>query len=383
MAYLSKWVDQVERQIQAAPEVVVVGPRAPGQRKVFAWGLVSAAAVLVWAASPSFSSHAPKPTAAVASVPSPAAMTRTKAPSLGQSLKLRPHTVALAPQAAPVAPALSPSSAVAVTPKTEMGGTSTTRIARQLLAEKGDLSRFMALAVTVESYAHTPYWDTAGLNVGMGYCITRRLQEQGPTRVRGDLISAGLASSDVVTLMGHDHHAQKKVNISEAQAVALLREIAPDYEARARAFVGAPTFNALPAHRQAALTWLAYNTGPNLDQFKRLRTAVQGNHPDQALTHLTPLYRNHSGAMVANQRAGAYLVAAYWSEPGLQAAVKNTHQFEALAAHTTAPVRLGKSAAPAASTRATLGHAVLGKVRAPVHAEHTTALPPSSRFRHR
>lgn len=356
MPALSQWADQIESRFKAAPEVVVVGPRPMGNRKVFLSGLVGAAALLVWAANPALKAPPAAPLPAIS----------VMAPNLSAATALHFQPIQSPLVVAPIPNIQGVSQDPMASPEV-----ATPRIARQLLAEKGGLSSFMALAVTVETYAPAPYWDTGGLNIGMGYCITRRVKEQGLPRVRRDLLVAGLAPSDITTLLGHDRQAQKKVMINENQAVALLRQIAPDYEERARSFVGAPTFDALPSHRQAALTWLAYNTGPNIDQFNRLRTAVQGNHPDQALSHLTPTYRDSSGHLVSNHRAGAYLAAAYWSESGLRTAVSNQDRFDSLVARNPDPARLGHAAETAAtplSRPKTLGEAVGSKTAIPMHA---------------
>lgn len=378
MSTLSQWADRIESRIQAAPEVVAVGPRPPRSRKLFGLGLVAAAAVLIWAAAPGLA-----PSASSSDLPPIPQASQPLAASLRDAVRMRggadrfeiaPLTRAqlgLSAEASSKAPGAA---LAAATDVNEAAGPANVRIARQLLGEQGDLSRFMALAVTVESYASTPYWDAAGINVGMGYCITRRVKEEGAERVRQDLTAAGLSAADVTTLMGHDRRAQKKVVIEEDKAVALLRQVAPDYQARARAFVGETTFDSLPDNRKAALTWLAYNTGPNIEQFDRLRKAVQTDRPEQALGHLTPTYRDASGSLVPNHRAGAYLAAAYWSENGLRTAVANSDRFESMASTTADPVRLSRAAEKVAlppQVARTLGQAAL------VHASPTVPAPPS------
>jgi hypothetical protein len=370
MPALSQWADQIERRIQAAPEVIAVGPRPLGHRKLLLSGLVSAAALLVWAVHP-----AAHPTA-VPGLPTVAVSALSQAATAHfKAVTVTDLGVTLLPVARPMAPhEASPAPSKAAAPAQAQG--STVQIAQKLLSEKGELSSFMALAVTVEAYAKTPYWDNGGLNVGVGFCVTRRIKEEGADRVRADFTAAGLAPADIITLMGHDRKAQKNITLSEGQAVALLRQVAPDYEARARAFVGAGTFNALPSNRQAALTWLAYNTGPNLEQFNHLRTAVQSNHPEQALSHLTPNYRDQGGSLVPNHRAGAYLAAAYWSEVGLASAITHSDHFEALVSSTADPVKLGeKMGTPVSVTRARS----LGQAAGPAKAPAAPAAPPTRR----
>lgn len=326
MAKLAEWADQLERRSRAAPEVIAVGPRPLGQRRLLQKGGWATAAVLIWAAQhwglPG--DHVLPPIPAVAVAPS----------------------LSLAVQRLSV-PSMVPSRLAAVTALPEPPPT--VALARQILAQATPQARFLALAITVEHYKPHPYWDSAGLNVGMGYCITRRLREAGEPQVRQDLTQAGLAAPDIAVLLGKDRRAQAQVTLSEEQAVALLRQVTPEYTARARAFVGAATFDALPEHRQAALTWLAYNTGPHLDQFHRLRQAVVDNRPEQALDHLTPTF-NDGGTLVSNARAGAYLAAAYWSDQGLQAAVTQSDRFESLTAHTDNARQWGQTAAALAPT---------------------------------
>lgn len=208
--------------------------------------------------------------------------------------------------------------------------------ARVHLANQGDY--FRALAMTLEGIETRPYRDGCGLNVGAGYCITARVRDYGAARVVQDLTQAGLSSQDISALTGNDRRAQDQVQLSRQQALALLDATRPDYEAKARQTVGAEVFDALPAHRQAALTWLAYNTGDGMAKFQRLLTAVRQDKPQEAVRHMTPFFAQ-DGKMVANSRAGAWLMAAYWSEDSLKQALADPDALETTARQGISPLQ--------------------------------------------
>ena len=197
-------------------------------------------------------------------------------------------------------------------------------VARQLL-DAGE--RFAALAVSIEGIATKPYRDAAGLNIGMGYCIRCRVASLGVERVRADFRIAGVSESDIDALLGRDRAAQDRVRLTQLQALALLGATEEGYRTRARDIVGPAHFDRLPSHRQAALTWLSYNTGDGLTRFHRLLSAVHQNRHVDALAELTPHF-HHGGQRVPNARAGAWLMAAYWSEEGLTSAVANPDALE-------------------------------------------------------
>ena len=187
---------------------------------------------------------------------------------------------------------------------------------------------FLALATTIESIQTHPYWDGGGLNVGMGYCITQRRIERGDEVVKKDLEAAGLDNATVTLLMGHDRRAQKAVTLTRPEALRLLERVRGEYEDIARTNLGADTFDALPENRKAALTWLAYNTGPKgFPQFRRLMSAVKNGQHAEALNHITPWY-SEGGKLVPNIRAGSLLMGAYGSEKGLRHTVEHPADIE-------------------------------------------------------
>lgn len=198
---------------------------------------------------------------------------------------------------------------------------------------------FQALAVTLEGLETKPYRDGCGLNVGMGYCIDARVREYGPERIRQDLLNAGLQSPQVDVLMGNDRKAQTGVELTRTQALALLSLTEGDYRTRARDLVGQAVFDKLPTHRQAVLTWLSYNTGEGLARFSRLLTAVRQDRPADAVQHMTPFF-SQGGQMVPNARAGSWLMAAYWSEDAMTAALSRPDALESGARNGRSPLEV-------------------------------------------
>lgn len=201
---------------------------------------------------------------------------------------------------------------------------------------------FLALAATLEDLAARPYWDPGGLNVGAGYCISKRLVAHGEARVREDLAAVGVDSDDIQTLLSFDRRAiaAADIHLSVRQGLALLKITQGDYQAIAQATLGLDEerWQALPAHRQASLTWLAYNTGANgLAQFKRLKNALDHDDHDRARQQLMPHYMDQ-GVAVANRRAGAFLAAAYQSHEHMALALAHPAMVEAQARDTNAQI---------------------------------------------
>jgi GH24 family phage-related lysozyme (muramidase) len=198
---------------------------------------------------------------------------------------------------------------------------------------------FQALAVTLEGLETKPYRDGCGLNVGMGYCIDARVREYGPARIRQDLLGAGLTAAQTDTLMGNDRKAQGAIELTRTQALALLSLTEGDYRTRARDLLGQKVFDALPSHRQAVMTWLSYNTGEGLGRFNRLLTAVRQDRTSDAVQHMTPFF-SQGGQMVPNARAGSWLMAAYWSNDAMKAALARPDALESGARNGQSPLEV-------------------------------------------
>lgn len=183
---------------------------------------------------------------------------------------------------------------------------------------------FLALTTRLESFQPNAYFDSGGLNVGYGYCISKRSGEAGVKQVHEDLTQAGFSDKDINTLLNGKRAEQEKVQVSPIQALHLLAIAQEEYIMAARITVGGDTFDALPPHRQAALSWLTYNTGgAGFAKFRNLIEAVQDNRPIDAVNHITPRFIDESGNRVVNARAGTALIAAYWNEKGLKLVIEN------------------------------------------------------------
>lgn len=182
--------------------------------------------------------------------------------------------------------------------------------------------RFLALAAHVESFRANAYRDNAGWNIGFGYCIARRQGANGGALVREDLAVAGLSPADIEILLSGPDAARRRVAMTPLGAVRLLQRLSVEYHTAARRSIG-PAFDALPTHRQAALAWLAYNTGATgFSEFRRLHRAVQQQDTEAALAQLTPWFRGNDGKVRPNRRAGAMLRTAYQAPEGIVEVVR-------------------------------------------------------------
>jgi GH24 family phage-related lysozyme (muramidase) len=186
---------------------------------------------------------------------------------------------------------------------------------------------FASLATAVEDFKRKPYYDPGGLNVGMGYCITKRVAEYGADRVRSDLSSAGFAPSQVESLIKNKKAEVQKIIVEPMHAVRLLEATKEDYRSLAEAGIGKQVFDKLPPNRQAALTYLAYNTG-NVGQFKNLVSAVNHGHDSKAMLNLTVNWRDTGGEVHANHRQRSYLQAMFLGTEHFKRAISDPNAFE-------------------------------------------------------
>lgn len=201
--------------------------------------------------------------------------------------------------------------------------TSNYEVAR-LIAEK---DTFLSLATAVESVKTQVYYDPAGANIGMGYCITIRAIEYGPDRVKEDLAGAGMEEAKAEALAAGKAKAAKGASITLPGAVLLLEKTASDYREIARADVGEETFDNLPEHKQAVLSYLAYNAG-ELKGFKRLLRAVRSGDDPAAMREMAPWWRDSDGVMKENHRLRAWAQAAWMGPERLAKALSDPHEFE-------------------------------------------------------
>lgn len=186
---------------------------------------------------------------------------------------------------------------------------------------------FAALAAAVEDLKPRPYYDPGGLNVGFGYCITKRKAEYGEARIRADLAGSGFEPRQVEALLKDRKAEVSKIKVSPLQAVRLLQVTKPDYEMIASGAVGDKAFAALPEHKRAALTHLAYNTG-NVAQFTSLVKAVRKGDTRNAILNMNVSWRDAGGVSHTNTRLQAWDGAMLEGVPTFLRALRDPVAFE-------------------------------------------------------
>jgi hypothetical protein len=309
---------------------VVVGPRPAEQRSI--WGhlrraasvaavalSVTAGAWMAGHAAQQALGHAdgqPRPAAATASAPSWA--------------KVGQPSAALAPSASAANTAASPSAAAPgsrannLAPMGYGGSTPAAQapaadglvalpiqiddenpLSEQELAEALlPHDSFLATAVTVERLRLSVYFDP-NANIGMGYCIPRRVAEYGKAHVREDFLRAGIEAKEADALLSGSRKRLKDVHITQSQALRLLIITKADYESIARNTVGDKAFGALSPERRDMLTYLAYNS--SLRNFGNMANAVRRGQDHQAMAEMVPAFHDAAGAMQMNYRLASYL----------------------------------------------------------------------------
>lgn len=256
----------------------------------------------------------------------------------------QPAAAGLLAGAAPVAtvPALPvPDRFEAALPNQGKGMTS-----YQLATALMEVDEFAALATAVEDFKRKPYYDPGGLNVGMGYCVTKRLAEYGPARVGRDLAGAGFAPAQVEALIKNKKAEVQKIVVEPLHAVRLLEATKEDYRSLAEAAVGKSVFDKLPSNRQAALTHLAYNTG-NVAQFTQLVSATQKGNDGKAMLNMRVNWRGSDGEIHANHRQRAWEQAMHLGPDHFKRALNDPNAFESQMATPQAESALAEIAAAA------------------------------------
>ncbi len=201
------------------------------------------------------------------------------------------------------------------------------------IAQKAlESDRFIALALMVENIPERPYVDAAGVNVGAGYCVTKRLAALGKEKVAADLAFAGFSEAHIKDLLSQKKEAQlSHIHVTKAQAISLLMITKPEYEQMAKKAIGAPFFDALKPEKQDTLTYLTYNTG-GLHTFKKLVQAIRSAQPQAALQEMTPRWKSENGKWNLNHRLRAWAQASFLGKP-LEVAIQDPHAFEKQFAH--------------------------------------------------
>jgi hypothetical protein len=190
-----------------------------------------------------------------------------------------------------------------------------------------EVDMFASIVTAIETFEEHPYYDPGGINVGMGYCVTKRLAEYGRERVEADLKFAGFNSSETRLLIANrDRKAISKIKITALNAVKLIDATRADYMGIARDAVGT-TFDKMPEHRQIALGYLAYNTG-DVAQFRKLVTALRGGDDAAAMRNMTVKWRDHQGELHSNHRLRSYIQAMFLGADHFKRAIANPMEFE-------------------------------------------------------
>lgn len=252
------------------------------------------------------------------------------------------------PLAAPSAPKPNEAHPLAIDPIANAlpdggNGMSSFQIANAL----AEIDGFASMATAIEEYKLKPYYDPGGLNVGMGYCITKRLAEYGKARVRADLSSAGFSSNEVdILLRGTDRKAIAKIEVNAVNAVRLIDATRDDYRGLARNAIGPAVFDKMPQHRQIAMAYLAYNTG-DVGQFKQLVSALRGGNDSKAMLNMTVKWRDNGGEVHANHRLRSYIQAMFLGPEHFKRAISDPHSFEGHMANANAESALAEIAGAA------------------------------------
>lgn len=196
---------------------------------------------------------------------------------------------------------------------------------------------FLALTTQIESIAEKPYWDNCGINVGVGYCINARVDNYGEERVREDLLKAGISSDTVDVLLDGRRHQQRGLDISPQESLRLLFITQSDYQQIAKDALGEEFFSTLKPEQQQAISWLAYNLGDGIKDYKRMITALHAEQWGNAMVHMVPHY-NENGEWKRNNRAASYIMATFSSPDGLNKVLENPEDFEAAMKRGVSPV---------------------------------------------
>lgn len=192
---------------------------------------------------------------------------------------------------------------------------------------------FASLVTAIEDFKSKPYYDPGGLNVGMGYCVTKRIAEYGKTRIEADLTMAGFTPDEVETLIKNKKAAVSKITVTPLHAVKLIEAVREDYNSIARGGVGAEHFDKMAPHQQAAIQTLAYNTG-DVGKFKKLVAALRGGNDAKAMLNMTVSWRDSDGELHANHRHRAYLQSMFLGPEHFKRAIADPNAFES---HMAAP----------------------------------------------
>lgn len=177
---------------------------------------------------------------------------------------------------------------------------------------------FAALATRMENLVTTIYKDPAvGRNIGIGYNI----DAIGTGQAWADLAKVGMRADHISILKKNDASQYHKIQITANQAADLLLLVQPRYEGIAKNWLGDAHWNKLAINQKAAVTYLAYQTGGRIEQFKNTQALIRNGDTQQAQKHLVTYYRDGNdptGQMKKNTRFEKH-VGAMWHSPQMYA----------------------------------------------------------------
>ena len=210
---------------------------------------------------------------------------------------------------------------------------------------------FQAAALQAEGLELQPYYiegDSTQPTIGVGYNVKMSINTVGRNGVRSELKQAGIDDPTIAQLMDSKQSVSSQAKITVPQALALLDVATHRFRDSTRAAVGASTYDKLPAHRQAALMWIDYNS--NIHRRPQLLQAVRTNQTHRAIEEMETWITVHGKRMRSPNIVLAQ--AMYWSNEGLRQVVMNPSKIKRDAANDIVMWQ-----APTASPAATVANA--------------------------
>lgn len=191
---------------------------------------------------------------------------------------------------------------------------------------------FQAAALQAEGLELQPYYiegDKTQPTIGVGYNIKMSVNTIGASAVRSELAQAGIDGSTVQQLMSPQQAISSQAKITVPQALALLDVATHRFRASTRAAIGADVFDKLPAHRQASLMWIDYNS--NIHKRPDLVNAVRANQTHTVIDEMETWITVHGKKIRSPNTVLAQ--AMYWSKEGMQQVVMNPSKIKRDAAN--------------------------------------------------
>lgn len=169
---------------------------------------------------------------------------------------------------------------------------------------------YLAVASRMEAFMPTLYSDPANAlparNIGIGYSI----DNIGWKQAKADLQKVGMSADQINILETKNKARYGEVKITGKQAVQLFKMVVPRYKKIAQTYIGDDKWAVMSENQRAALTYLAYQAGGRIHQFKSLKTAIKTNDTAGVEKHLVTKFRR-DGAVVVNTRFQK-IVGAMW-----------------------------------------------------------------------